>query len=137
MPQGFLAILEVKPSLEDQIREAQKHDPDITKIKENIAVDAFKCFSIDDQGTVYFGNRLVVPEKQEFKELILCEAHETPLSKHPGITKMYQDLRQRFWWSRMNREIARYVAECDVCRRVKAEHQRPARTLKPSSIPEW
>ena len=37
----------------------------------------------------------------------------------------------------MKREIARYVAECDVCRRVKAEHQRPTGTLQPLSIPEW
>jgi hypothetical protein len=37
----------------------------------------------------------------------------------------------------MKREIARFVAECDVCRRVKAEHQRPAGTLQPISTPEW
>src|SRR4051812_13494044 len=37
----------------------------------------------------------------------------------------------------MKQDIARYVEECDVCRRVKAEHQRPAGTLQPLSIPEW
>src|SRR3954465_7995628 len=37
----------------------------------------------------------------------------------------------------MKRDIARYVAECDVCRRIKAEHQRPAGTLQPLPIPEW
>src|SRR4051812_24277456 len=50
---------------------------------------------------------------------------------------MYRDLRQIFWWTRMKRDIARYVAECDVCRHVKAEHQRPACTLQPLPIPEW
>jgi hypothetical protein len=28
---------------------------------------------------------------------------------------MYQDLRQYFWWTRMKREIAKYVAKCDTC----------------------
>jgi hypothetical protein len=28
---------------------------------------------------------------------------------------MYQDLRQNFWWTRMKREIAKYVSECDTC----------------------
>jgi hypothetical protein len=28
---------------------------------------------------------------------------------------MYQDLRQHFWWTRMKREIAKYVSECDTC----------------------
>ena len=37
----------------------------------------------------------------------------------------------------MKRDIARFVAECDVCRRIKAEHQRPAGTLQPLPIPEW
>ena len=59
------------------------------------------------------------------------------LTIHPGSTKMYQDLRQRFWWTRMKREIAQFIANCDVCRRVKAEHQRPAGTLQPLAIPEW
>ena len=50
---------------------------------------------------------------------------------------MYRDLRQRFWWSGMKPEIARFVAECDVCRHVKAEHQRHAGLLQPLKIPEW
>ena len=37
----------------------------------------------------------------------------------------------------MKQDIARYVAECDICRRIKAEHQKPAGTLQPISIPEW
>ena len=37
----------------------------------------------------------------------------------------------------MKREIAQFIANCDVCHRVKAEHQRPAGTLQPLAIPEW
>ena len=68
---------------------------------------------------------------------VMKEAHDTPLSIHPGSTKMYQDIRQRFWWSNMKQDIACYVAESDVCHRIKAEHQRPVGTLQPISIPEW
>ncbi len=50
------------------------------------------------------------------------EAHETLYSIHPGSTKMYQDLKQQFWWASMRREIAEFVALCGVCQRVKAEH---------------
>ena len=65
------------------------------------------------------------------------EAHDTPLSIHPGSTKMYLDIRQKYWWSKMKQDIARYIEECDVCRRVKAEHQKPAGLLQPLPIPEW
>jgi hypothetical protein len=37
----------------------------------------------------------------------------------------------------MKQDIARYVAECDVCHRVKAEHQKPAGILQPLPIPLW
>jgi hypothetical protein len=37
----------------------------------------------------------------------------------------------------MKREVAQYVAECDTCQRVKAEHLKPARTLQPLPIPSW
>ena len=37
----------------------------------------------------------------------------------------------------MKKDIAEYVAVCDVCHRVKAEHQKPAGLLQPMPIPEW
>ena len=103
-----------KPTLEDQILVAQRRARGVRRIKENIASGAAKCFSTDSKGTIFFGNRLVVPKNRELRQLILKEAHDTPLSIHPGSTKMYRDLRQRFLWTRMKRDIARFVAECDI-----------------------
>ena len=37
----------------------------------------------------------------------------------------------------MKKDIAEYVAICDVCQRVKAEHQKPAGLLQPMLIPKW
>jgi hypothetical protein len=48
---------------------------------------------------------------------------------------MYHDLKAQFWWTHMKRETARYVVECDMCRRVKADHMRPTGLLQPLSIP--
>jgi hypothetical protein len=48
---------------------------------------------------------------------------------------MYQDLKKKFWWYGMKREIAEHVAMCDSCRRIKAKHQRPAGLLQPLQIP--
>jgi hypothetical protein len=39
---------------------------------------------------------------------------------------MYNDLKTRYWWKDMKRDIAHYVACCDTCSRVKIEHQKPA-----------
>ena len=37
----------------------------------------------------------------------------------------------------MKREITEFVAQCDVCQRVKVEHQRLARLLQPLLILKW
>jgi hypothetical protein len=50
---------------------------------------------------------------------------------------MYMDLKERFWWVSMKREIAEYIALYDVCSRVKGEHQKPAGLLQPLPIPDW
>ncbi|WVZ84935.1 hypothetical protein U9M48_031902, partial [Paspalum notatum var. saurae] len=69
--------------------------------------------------------------------MILSESHDTAYSIHHGNTKMYYDLKKRFWWYGMKRAVAEYVAICDTCQRVKAEHQRPAGLLQPLKVPEW
>jgi hypothetical protein len=50
---------------------------------------------------------------------------------------MYKDLKTQYWWNGMKRDVAEYVALCDTCQRVKAEHQRPVGLLQPLKIPEW
>jgi hypothetical protein len=70
-----------------------------------------------------------VPDVKEIRELILRDAHDSTYSIHPGCKKMYQDLNTHFWWHGMKRDVAKYVAFCDTCQRVKVEHQRPTGLL--------
>jgi hypothetical protein len=50
---------------------------------------------------------------------------------------MYLDLKEKYWWYGLKRDVAEYVAICDTCQRVKVEHQRPTGLLQPMKIPEW
>jgi hypothetical protein len=50
---------------------------------------------------------------------------------------MYHDLREQFWWIRMKRKTARYVSECNTCRKVKADYMKPGGLLQPLSILNW
>ena len=67
--------------------------------------------------------------REALQRLILEEAHHSAYSIHPGSTKMYIDLKQKYWWTGMKGDIAKYVAQCDTYRRVKAEHQGPTELL--------
>jgi hypothetical protein len=95
------------------------------------------CFREDAEGTLWFKERLVVLRREALKKKILDEAHTSRYSIHPRSTKMYHDLRQQFWWTRMKREVACYVSECDTYRKVKADYMKPRGLLQPLSIPDW
>jgi hypothetical protein len=114
--------LEVESTLEQQIREGQLEDVEIKEIRDTMERGKAPDFTEDDQGTIWFKNRICVPNVGDLRKTILREAHDLAYSIHPGSTKMYQDLKQRYWWYGMKRDVAAHVALCDTCHKVKAEH---------------
>jgi hypothetical protein len=105
---------EIKGHIKRRMREG---DPKVT------------CFCEDEEGMLWFKERLVVPKREALKKKILDEVHTSRYSIHPGSTKMYHDLRQQFWWMRMKHEIAHYVFKCDTCWKVKADYMKPGGLL--------
>jgi hypothetical protein len=114
---GALSYISVEPTLHGQIVMAQITDKGVQVIKEMIEqkVDKYKCLRQDNKGILWFGDQLVVPKNPELRKKILDEAHLSRFSMHPGSNKMYHDLRPLYWWTRMKREIAKYISECDTC----------------------
>jgi hypothetical protein len=128
----------VEPTLEQEKNlKGQIGDAKIQEIKDLIIEGRGPEFMEDEQGTVWFKDRICVPEIDSLRETILKEAHDSDYSIHPGSTKMYQDLKRKYWWYGLKRDMAAHVVMCDVCQRVKAEHQRPTGLLHPLKIPEW
>jgi hypothetical protein len=67
-------------------------------------------FPKDAEVKLWFKDWLVVPKKEALKEKILDEDHTSRYSIHLGSTKMYHDLRQELWWTRMKHGTAHYVS---------------------------
>ncbi|GJW53390.1 putative reverse transcriptase domain-containing protein [Tanacetum coccineum] len=88
-------------------------------------------------GALYYLNRIWVLLKGYVRTLIMDEAYKLKYSVRPGVDKMYYDLRDRYWWPGMKKDIAVYVSRCLTYLKVKAEHQRPSGLLQQPKIPEW
>jgi hypothetical protein len=134
---GTLNFLNLESILLQRIIDAQRSDEGMKHIHEKIKAGKASCFRKDDQGVVWFNNRIVVPKNDKLRQQILDEVHLSCYSLHPRSTKMYHDLKQHYWWTKMKIEIARYVVRCDTCRRVKAIHMKTAGPLQSLSIPTW
>ena len=126
IPQNSRRQLSVQPTLENQIREAQGSDQDLMKIRKHTGESKAPDFRVDDKGTLWYKNRICVPKEGNFRHIIMDEAHNSAYSIHPGATKMYMDLKYKYWCNGMKADIAQFVAHCDTCQKIKAEHQKPA-----------
>jgi hypothetical protein len=115
--------MEVGSSLLQEIERGQLEDEKVQEIKRNIREEKLFGFSEDDEGVLWYKGSICAPNIKELKDKILREAHESAYSIHPGGNKMYHDLKATYWWYGMKRDVAEYVALCDTCQQVKAEHQ--------------
>jgi hypothetical protein len=115
--------MEVGSSLHQDIQKGQVEDEEIQEIKCNIKEEKSPRFLEDEEGVLWYKGRICVPNIKELKDKILREAHDSAYAIHPGGTQMYHDLKATYWWYGMKRDVAMYVALCDTCQRVKAEHQ--------------
>jgi hypothetical protein len=107
--------VELEPTLEQEIKEAQKNNEKVNEIRQLIPEGRDKDFWEDAEGVVWFKNSMCVPNIKSIRELILKKAHETTYSIHPKSKKMYHDLKKKFWWYKMKRDIADHMALCDSC----------------------
>ena len=58
----------IEPTLKEQIIAAQKQDQGMTHIPEEIDDKKKACFTLDDQGVLWFKNRLVVLKYMELRK---------------------------------------------------------------------
>nr|GFA21416.1 reverse transcriptase domain-containing protein [Tanacetum cinerariifolium] len=74
---------------------------------------------------------------QTLRDLHMYESHKSKYSIHSGSNKMYQDLKQLYYWPNMKADITTYVSKCLTCAKVKAEHQKPSGLFQQPDIPIW
>jgi hypothetical protein len=63
--------LAIKPTLEQDIRKGQLEDEKLKEIAENIVVGKAPDFRLDENGTLWFGKRICVPEVKAIRDTIL------------------------------------------------------------------
>ncbi|GKF11800.1 putative reverse transcriptase domain-containing protein, partial [Tanacetum coccineum] len=124
----------LQSSIKDRILAAQKEAIDEFA---GLQKGFYEMIKQRNNGTLYYLDRIWVPLKGEVRTLIMDEAHKSKYSVHPRADKMYYDLRDKYWWLGMKKDIAKYVSKCLTCLKVKAEHQRPSGLLQQPEIPVW
>nr|GEY28426.1 hypothetical protein [Tanacetum cinerariifolium] len=98
MKSGMLANLQIESEI---IRDRERMDIELC-IHEDVELwavlqkskeDEQTKFRVDNDGVIWFGDRLCVPSDPTLREAVLSEAHSSHFFIHSGSTKMYGDLK--------------------------------------------
>lgn len=122
----LLGSFKNQPQLIQRIKNHQRDDEALLEIFDRMGNKLE--FSIVN-GTRYFMGKLCVPNVHEIKEEILRKAHHTRYTIHPRSTKMYQNLKIRFWWIGRKNDVTKFVGRCLTCQQVKVDHRKPGGPL--------
>jgi hypothetical protein len=124
-----MAQLRVRLTLQDRVLKAQQEDLKIGKIRNKMKSGIEMSFQIQKDGLIVLGRQMYLPGDQTLKRKVLQKALKSRLATHLGSTKMYQDLKEFYWWSNIKKEVVKYMAKCEICQQVKMEYQKPAGLL--------
>lgn len=87
----------------------------------------------EEDGLLYVGLRLVVPNTKDVRETLYRLAHDA--LGHFGLDKAYGTLCDSYYWPNMRRQLeGAYVPGCDVCQQNKSATAKPAGPLHPLPV---
>lgn len=85
---------------------------------------------------LFYNGRLYIPELDELKAELMRECHDNPVAGHPGKTKTYHLMSRSYYWPDMARQVARWVKNCDTCRRITPSREGLQGVLRQLEAPE-
>jgi hypothetical protein len=72
---------------------------------------ASRCqLSVNDQGLVIkWGSRIVVPQDEELRSLLISEFHDSKYAGHFGMSRTRVAVGRMFWWKSLAGNVAKFV----------------------------
>jgi hypothetical protein len=116
--QVFARAMEVLPNISRQEESVLKPWIDPHQLKQH-------------QGVWYKDGQQVVTGDIKDKRCIIQSHHDTPVHRHPGISKTIQLTERLYWWPKMRLDITEYVKGCADCQQHKVNTQPTKAPLQP------
>jgi len=89
-------MLRITNEFVDEVRVEQGNDQELQQIIGELGTNKRKDFKMGKDGILRFRERVCVLRSRILRKMLLDEGHKSRLSIHPGMTKMYKDLKATF-----------------------------------------
>ena len=127
---NFSAQIKMEQSNNPVISAARKCIESNTPIKEGQLKRVSKQLRIENDVLTKNGRPIIPPSLRNY---VVSQFHRTG---HFGIEKLYNQLKDRYYWPRMYMYLTNHLAECDTCQRCKVDPVTPKAPLVPIYEPQ-
>jgi len=133
---SLLAVFVSTPRWLEIIIDGYQQDPSTQQLLTELALTGTndKGFSLKG-GIIKYKNRIWLGHHTEAQHAVLLALHSSGLGGHGGVTATYHKVKALFAWPMMKKDIADFVAKCEVCAQAKSEHCRLPGSLQPLPVP--
>lgn len=95
---AFLTTSRDEQELITLIRNEQGRDEYLQIGRDELIHGCREGFQISARDWLTYKGRMCVMEMESVRIWLLDKAHRSTYTVHPGITKMYRNLRRNYWW---------------------------------------
>ncbi|KHJ32483.1 hypothetical protein EV44_g2899 [Erysiphe necator] len=100
----------------DMILKANRNSSSLQALRKQATSNIPGPFSMEN-GLLLYNDRLIVPDTNNLRTLIIREAHDQISSAHLSAKKTLRLLPKRNYWKGMSNHISQYCRNCHLCRR--------------------
>ena len=108
-PRVLLTNFNVQLCLIRKIKSSQNDDPELVAIMDKVRKGDKSDFLLIDDDTLKFKNKLCIPHVGGLRREFLKDFHNSRITVHRGRTKIYNDMKQLYWWPGLKRDIAEFI----------------------------
>lgn len=88
-----------------------------------------------DEGLLLYQDRLIVPDTDNLRTLLIREVHDQVFTAHPSVNKTIVMLSRRYYWRGISAYVKQYIRNCHMCRRSKVPRDKIPGLLHPLPAP--
>src|SRR5260370_10471047 len=88
------------------------------------------------EGIVLYQGKVYVMDNPQLHHDLVHAHHSATVAGHPGCWKTLELVLWNYWWPRLPRYIAKFVAGCDACNWMKTFPMQKVGKLIPNKVPD-
>jgi hypothetical protein len=116
----IFSLVTLKVNLREHVLTKLQGDNWYLKVTSNLQSERqldpkYKGYSLETTRLLRYRGRMYIHENGDIRSIIMNESHRALYCAHPGVKKMYADIRKLFFWVGMKRDVVHFIAKCLEC----------------------